>query len=217
MHETETAVSGPTTLLRNEPVQARSTARLTSLLDAAAAAIDDVGYEQLTTAMVADRAGASIGTVYRYFPDRIAILQSVASRAIDRFTERIDANFAKSSHDNWWSAIDSLIDDGVDAFAHEPAFAAVRFGDVLDLRPRESSQTGSSRVASHIAPVLVSRFGLPAGDDLAFRLEVVFALVDALLSRAFAFTPSGDDAFIAEARSVARSYLVSVYGEPSRG
>ena len=60
---------------RNEPVQARSTARLTALLDAAAAVIDEIGYERLTTAMVAERAGASIGTVYRYFPDRIAVLQ----------------------------------------------------------------------------------------------------------------------------------------------
>jgi len=65
--------------IRVEPVQARSTARVNALLDAACETMHDLGYEQLTTAMVADRAGASIGTVYRYFPDRIAVLQSVAS------------------------------------------------------------------------------------------------------------------------------------------
>lgn len=208
-------MSGTTTLLRNEPVQARSTARLTSLLDAAAAAIDEFGYERLTTAMVADRAGASIGTVYRYFPDRIAVLQSVASRAIDRFSERIATTLATRSHPDWWSAIDSLIDDGVDSFAHEPAFAAVRFGDVLDLRPRENGRTGSSLVASQVAPILVSRYGLPDGDELAFHLEVLFSIVDSLLARAFAFTASGDAKYIAEARRVARSYLVSVWGEPA--
>ena len=58
--------------LRNEPVQARSTARLGALMDAAAAVVDEIGFERLTTAMVAERAQASIGTVYRYFPDRIA-------------------------------------------------------------------------------------------------------------------------------------------------
>ncbi|MEO6942048.1 MAG: TetR/AcrR family transcriptional regulator, partial [Terrimesophilobacter sp.] len=210
-------MSGPTALLRNEPVQARSTARLSSLLDAAAAAIDDVGYERLTTAMVADRAGASIGTVYRYFPDRIAVLESVASRAIDRFTERITSTLAERGHTDWWSTFDALIDDAVGAFAHEPAFAAVRFGDVLDLRPRESGRTGSSRVAAHIAPILVTRHGLPGGDELAFHLEVVFTLVDGLLARAFAFSSSGDGAYISEARKAARSYLVSVYGEPTVG
>ena len=61
-----------TAVIRNEPVQARSAARLTALLDAAAHVVHEIGYERLTTAMVADRAGASIGTVYRFFPDRIA-------------------------------------------------------------------------------------------------------------------------------------------------
>ena len=77
---------GATALLRNEPVQARSTARLTSLLDAAAEVVDEIGFERLTTAMVAERAGASIGTVYRYFPDRIAVLHSALSDG-----ERYDA------------------------------------------------------------------------------------------------------------------------------
>jgi AcrR family transcriptional regulator len=206
-------VSGATALLRNEPVQARSTARLTSLLDAAAAAIDAVGYERLTTAMVAERAGASIGTVYRYFPDRIAVLQSVAARAIDRFTERVDATLTRHEHATWWDAFEALIDDGVDAFAHEPGFAALRFGDVLDLRPRDVTRTGSSRVADAIAPIMVARYGLPEG-DLAFRLEVLFNLVDSLLARAFVFDRKGDPGYIAEAKKVARSYLVSVYGEP---
>ena len=77
--------TGPIALLRNEPVQARSAARLTSLLDAAASVVDELGYERLTTAMVAERAGSSIGTVYRYFPDRIAVLQALSARSLANF------------------------------------------------------------------------------------------------------------------------------------
>lgn len=205
-------MSGSTALLRNEPVQARSNARLTSLLDAAAAAIDAVGYERLTTAMVAERAGASIGTVYRYFPDRIAVLQSVAARAVDRFIERATATLERD-YPHWWDAIDALISDGVDSFRNEPGFAALRFGDVLDLRPRESDATGSSRVSDAIAPILVSQHGLPA-EELSFRLEVLFTLVDSLLARGFEFNRRGDTAYINEAKTIARNYLVSVFGEP---
>lgn len=209
-------MSGPTALLRNEPVQARSTARLTSLLDAAATTIDHVGFERLTTAMVAERAGASIGTVYRYFPDRIAVLQSVAARAIDRFSDRVRTTLGGRQYGTWWDAIEALIDQGVDAFAKEPAFAALRFGDVLDLRPRETTRTGSSQVSEVIAPVLVSQYGFKDNADLAFRLEVVFQLVDSLLARAFAFEARGDKHYIDEAKQVAHSYLVDVYGEPTR-
>jgi Bacterial regulatory proteins, tetR family. len=168
----------------------------------------------MTTAMVAERAGASIGTVYRYFPDRIAVLQSVSARAVDRFVDRVRTTLGATEHTTWWDAIDSLIDEGVDAFAHEPAFAALRFGDVIDLRPRESDRTGSSLVSAEIASVLVSRYGFTDNPDLHFRLEVLFNLVDSLLSRAFAFDKNGDKAFIAEARAVARSYFAGHYGQP---
>lgn len=163
--------------------------------------------------MVAERAGASIGTVYRYFPDRIAVLQSVSARAVDRFIERVRSTLGAQEQATWWDAIDALIDQGVDAFAHEPAFAALRFGDVIDLRPRESDRTGSSLVSAEIAPVLVSRYGFTDDADLHFRLEVLFNLVDSLLARAFAFEKRGDKAFIAEARTVARNYLAGHYGQ----
>jgi AcrR family transcriptional regulator len=187
---------------------------LTSLLDAAAAAIDAVGYERLTTAMVAERAGASIGTVYRYFPDRIAVLQAVSARAVERFNERVRTTLAGPKLETWWDAIEALIDQGVDAFAHEPAFAALRFGDVLDLRPRESKRTGSSFVAEEIGPVLVSRYGIPDDAQLNFRLEVLFNIVDSLLARAFAFDKKGDAEFVAAAKAVAKNYLVGAYGAP---
>jgi len=45
---------------------------------------------------------------------------------------------------------------------------------------------------------------------------VVITIVDALLSRAFNFDSSGDEAYIAEARRVAREYLVGYYGEPKQ-
>src|SRR6188768_2997276 len=91
--------------LRNEPVQARSTARLAGLLDAAAAVIDELGYERLTTAMVAERAGASIGTVYRYFPDRIAVLQALAARNLERTLERTVVEINDPKNENWIDAL----------------------------------------------------------------------------------------------------------------
>lgn len=208
-------MSVSTTLLRHEPVQARSNARLSALLDAAAITIDNVGYERLTTAMVADRAGASIGTVYRYFPDRIVVLQGVAARATERFVTHIDTTLAEKDHANWWEALDNVIDDFVDAFANTPAFASLRFGDVLDLRPHESNRTRLSVVTERLAHLLVSRHGLPAGSELTFNLEVVFTLVDTLLARAFLFDPKGDTAYIDEARELAHRHMTRVFGDPT--
>lgn len=65
--------------LRNAPQQNRSERTLARLTDAARELVDEVGYDRFTTADVAVRAGVSIGTVYRYFPDRIGLLDAIDS------------------------------------------------------------------------------------------------------------------------------------------
>ncbi len=212
---TELASDG-SALLRNEPVQARSTARLASLLDAAAAIIDEIGYERLTTAMVAERAGASIGTVYRYFPDRIVVLQSLSARSLGGFVDGTRAMILDPGHDNWWDAVASCIHGMTTAFRTLPGYRSLRLGDVLDVRPALSAQSGSTVVAAAGAAALSERFGLPI-DDLPHRLEVVIVLSDALLSRAFLENPQGDEKLIDEARDISKAYLTGFYGDPSAG
>ena len=193
-------------LLRNEPVQARSTARLATLLDSAAAVIDEVGYERLTTAMVAERAGASIGTVYRYFPDRIVVLQGLSARYLEQCVERTTRSITESRHENWVDAVLGAIDELAAAFRTEPGFRSLRFGDVLDVRPALHSVPGAAVVASRMAQAVTQRFGTE-DSDLAFRLDVAISLADALLARAFAVSKKGDEKFVTEAKAVARGYL----------
>jgi AcrR family transcriptional regulator len=82
--------------LRNTPVQARSSARLAGIEQAAETAIATIGIDKFTTADVARIAGCSIGTVYRYFPDRVAILDRLrphrhdAAVVLNEIVTRID-------------------------------------------------------------------------------------------------------------------------------
>lgn len=66
--------------LRNTPVQTRSVTRLEQIKAAAVALYNNplIGRDRLTTADVATLAGCSIGTIYRYFPDRVALLDEIA-------------------------------------------------------------------------------------------------------------------------------------------
>ncbi|MCU1414325.1 MAG: TetR/AcrR family transcriptional regulator [Microbacteriaceae bacterium] len=204
------ALSPDMALLRNEPVQARSAARLATLLDSAAAVIGEIGYERLTTAMVAERAGASIGTVYRYFPDRIVVLQGVSARFLQEFSESTSRVIQQSKEASWLDAVDSCLDDIVAAFRRQPGFRSLRFGDVLDIGTDGESGTGT--IAASMAGAVAERYSVTP-PDLAFHLEVALSLADALLARAFRKGGKGDDRFIAKARSVARDYLVGVYGD----
>ncbi len=198
---------GASANLRNEPVQARSTARLTALLDAAAAAIDELGYERLTTAMVAERAGASIGTVYRYFPDRIAVLQALAGRNLDRVLGSIERAVNDRRTTGWRDAVIAFFDSYVDAFRSEPGFASLRAGDVLDLRPTTGSSTVNSHVAEVLLRALAERFGVEVTPKTRFGVENAIVIQDALVARAFARSARGDAAYLESGRSLVLSTL----------
>ena len=71
---TPTVTTGP---LRRVPVQGRSVARVQRMLDACAELVDEVGYEGLTTTLLAERAEVAIGSVYQFFPDKRAIVQAL--------------------------------------------------------------------------------------------------------------------------------------------
>lgn len=198
--------------LRNEPVQARSAARLTALLDAAADVISEIGFERLTTAMVAERAGASIGTVYRYFPDRIAVLQALAARNLDRVVSRVVAEVGNPAHADWLTALSEGFAIFVEAFRAEPGFRSLRLGDVLDLGPAQHERSYNAIVADAIMDALVARFQVPDNERTRFLFEAAIEISDAMAARAFRRDPQGDDAWLEAGRDTVYLMLKDDFG-----
>jgi AcrR family transcriptional regulator len=184
--------------VRIEPTQQRSTARLSGI----------------TTAMVAERAGASIGTVYRYYPDRVAVLQALRDRAVLRFRQRVAEHLKTSGPETWWDAVDCAIMAFVDLYRSEPGFRIVHFADRERAPFADDLDTGY--FARQLAAVLADEFGLLGGPELIFRLEVAVEMADSILSRAFRTNAQGDERFIGECRRVMHDYLVGYYGPSVR-
>ncbi|WP_423917525.1 TetR/AcrR family transcriptional regulator [Frigoribacterium sp. 2-23] len=193
---------GGSSLLRNEPVQARSSARLTGLLDAAAAIIDEIGYERLTTAMVAERAGASIGTVYRYFPDRIAVVDALALRSLQRLSQRVTDSVSDDTVTTWQQAVAVVVDSTVEMYRSEPGFRAIRFGDSPDRDEVDAASAVRSPLTEHVLGLLVDRFAVVRTAETELALETVVEIGNALLARAFVTGGDGDQRFIDECRRV---------------
>jgi AcrR family transcriptional regulator len=76
---------------RKSPVQARSTASVSAILEATVQVLLDVGKERLTTTRVAHRAGVSVGTLYQYFPNKSALLQAVLRNHLESVAEALEA------------------------------------------------------------------------------------------------------------------------------
>lgn len=196
--------------IRVEPVQARSTARVNALLDAASETIHDVGYELLTMAMVAERAGASIGTVYRYFPDRVAVLQALAARNRDRVIYALETRLQRDKPASAAAEIDCVVDTLVEIFRSERGFRSLRTGDVLDIRPVTSPRSGNAEVARVISDDLRERLGLRLDSAGRLAVETAVDVIDALLGRAFVHSDKGDGTLIDEARRIGRLALADI-------
>ena len=69
------------TALRRKPSQRRSQDRVERILAAAVALIEAQGSDSMRMSEVAARAGISIGSLYQYFPDKSAIIRTLAERA----------------------------------------------------------------------------------------------------------------------------------------
>jgi AcrR family transcriptional regulator len=132
--------------LRRAPQQERGQRRVSSLLDAAESVISEHGYEAATMSEIAGKAGASIGSLYQFFPSKQAIVQALRARYRDDFTERwmpIERDFARLCPEDFASRLMDVVIVFIDA---HPAFAAL-----LDA-PRSSRIPGSmtERVAGFL-------------------------------------------------------------------
>ena len=93
------ASPAPVGPLRRVPVQGRSLARVQRMLDACAELVDEVGYDGLTTTLLAERAGVAIGSVYQFFPDKRAIVQALTLRNLEAYVERLSDRIAAGDID----------------------------------------------------------------------------------------------------------------------
>ncbi len=80
--------------------QARSQRTLERLLDAAEAEIREKGYADASVAEIARRAGCSVGTVYRRFRDKTALLHALDERWGETFRTTLDDAVASERWDD---------------------------------------------------------------------------------------------------------------------
>lgn len=81
----------PRVCSRKQPRQARSTALVEALLEAATQVLAKEGAARFTTARVAEKAGVSIGSLYQYFPNKAAILFRLQSDEWRQTTDMLRA------------------------------------------------------------------------------------------------------------------------------
>lgn len=118
--------------MRRQPKQERSQERVHYILDAAEQLFIEQGYEETTTRAIAARAEVPVGSLYQFFPDKVAIVKALAERYFEQEYRMFVQLHAELSE----AEISTYIDRMMDAFAQfadeHPGYRAV-LGQLLDL------------------------------------------------------------------------------------
>jgi AcrR family transcriptional regulator len=123
--------------MRKAPQQARSRATIEAVLDAAARILGERGWMGLTTNAAAEVAGVSIGSLYQYFPNKLALVEAVRRRHFDEVLAVLRA--AADNKVTRGRRIEALVDGMIAVHSRYPAAHRVLL--------EESPRGGDARLA----------------------------------------------------------------------
>src|SRR5215510_10445878 len=95
---------------RKQPRQARSRATVDSILQATARVLVKRGFDGLTTNLVAQTAGVSVGSLSQYFPNKAALVGALIEKHVDGMTSLCLAELARVARLPVAEAIRSVIE-----------------------------------------------------------------------------------------------------------
>ncbi|QUQ69964.1 TetR family transcriptional regulator [Kutzneria sp. CA-103260] len=199
--------------LRRKPVQQRSAQRVERMLEACASLIEELGYDGVTTTLIAERAGVAVGSLYQFFPDKRAVVQALTLRNLERFMANVVQRFDSAELEHWWDAVDSMFDVYVEMHRTVPAFSRLHFGDVVDTRLLDDGKDNNAVIAEGLASLISERFGRSMA-ELQLPVAVAIEAADGVLKFAFRRNDSGDQIVVDEAKALIKGYLSTRLGDP---
>jgi AcrR family transcriptional regulator len=191
---------------RSRPQQSRSRAKLGRILTATAELLEELSYDDLGTRLIAERAGVSIGSLYRFFPDKDSIVRALLLGWLDNFVGILDRAAPGETPARPALLIEQIVDAYAEFFRREPGFRNAFYHAQRNRELEEAQHRNDSDLAARLHDLLRTRYGLPAA-GLETRCLIAVQVGDYLLGIAFRDNPAGDSTVLDEAKRMLCLYL----------
>ncbi len=194
--------------LRKLPTQARSRARVASILKAAGELLGELGYDGLSTNLVAERADVPVGSIYQFFEGKDDIVAALVEQFQDRIrrlaSERLDAVGAREDRKAF---IAGLVDGIARIQAEASAFVCVFSGS--QSHPRFDSLARNLRrtLIRHLEDVFAEAFPRLPKDDRNRMLAAWSDITGAMISNLDRSKPGERGKLLDELKLVLCAYL----------
>lgn len=172
------------TRARRVPAQARSRRTVRQILEAAEEIVAEQGVDAATTRAIAERAGVSAPSLYRFFADRDEVLDALLERMVDELDDHARAGEAGWESGDLEGLLRLEFDLHVGYYEAHPSLAALWFGGRASPAVVESVRRRNHDLARRVRELLVAR-GLVRPDTPVEVFDLVTELGDRVLEVAF--------------------------------
>jgi AcrR family transcriptional regulator len=162
---------------RKVPRQARAQATVDAIFEATIQVLLTEGLQRLTTLRVAERAGASVGTLYQYYPNKQALLFAVLQRHVYEVGEAVRLAAESVHHTPLATIVRTVVDAFVQAKTSRIDEARALYWAASDLDARSIITESEERGLAMLTAVLVTATDVHF-DDLP---TVVYLLMAAMI------------------------------------
>ncbi len=197
---------------RKSPRQTRAKVTVDAIVEATTELLLQEGYDRLTTARVAERAGVSVGSLYQYFPNKAALACAVIDRCCDGFLGAFSNALAGRSRANLTDGIAAIVDVGLVSHHLAPELHRI----VGELAPRlgvgDRAERVSRAVMSEIETVLREHAAELAPEiDPATAAAIIEPVLQALSHRVGLADPAqlANGALVRQATRLVSRYLAA--------
>jgi len=176
-------------LEKHKPLQERAKRTYEAILAAAAELLVEVGVERISTNLIAEAAGITVPALYRYFPNKYAVLNALGALLMDRqnqvfqdwFEANVDQQDPQKLLDNIYQVLKGTYDVTLQQTGGLEVVQALRAVAPLQELRLNSHQVVAAQFADMVAELL----GLPVDEKISMRarlsVEVGYSIVEMAL------------------------------------
>jgi AcrR family transcriptional regulator len=194
--------------------QKRGVLRVEEILQAAGALFAELGYDKVTTNMIAARAGVSPGSLYQFFSNKEAIAQAFAADATEQLHRVYDSMLSSEAMTlPLQTFLDTFIDRIVAFNRSCPGYLALELGSTISSSLALALADFQQGLLARQDAILAAYWPQSTGEQRRLPLLVSYRLFLALLPLALQGDEEQQKAIVHEMKVVLYRYLEPIVSE----
>jgi AcrR family transcriptional regulator len=191
--------------MRHHPQQQRGQRRVEQILTAASEVFGEIGFETATTNAIAERAQTSIGSLYQFFPNKEAIIDTLS----DQYAGELVARLAKHEYSQLPCSehLSEAVNTIVAFYIEKPGFRALFFGAFASKYSAQIEERLYAPLTQAFMRVVQSYSGQFSSTDQEIHAEIVVRALGRLLHYYTQQPANRQPHFLQEMKRLLNSYI----------